>query len=106
MPFPRPAARRIAVTLIAASLVAAGCTTRPDNAGESGASGQSSQSRHYMAAAANPLAAEVGRDVLARGGNAIDAAVAMQIVLKLVEPQSSGIGGGAFLLYYTRERRP
>ena len=53
-----------------------------------------------MAAAANPLAADVGRDVLARGGNAIDAAIAMQMVLNLVEPQSSGIGGGAFLLYY------
>ena len=53
-----------------------------------------------MAAAANPLAADVGRDVLAQGGNAIDAVVAMQMVLNLVEPQSSGIGGGAFLLYY------
>jgi gamma-glutamyltranspeptidase/glutathione hydrolase len=55
---------------------------------------------HFMAAAANPLAAEVGRDVLARGGNAIDAAIAIQMVLNLVEPQSSGIGGGGFLIYY------
>lgn len=54
----------------------------------------------YMVAAANPIAAEVGRDVLASGGSAADAAVAIQIMLNLVEPQSSGIGGGAFLLYW------
>lgn len=49
-------------------------------------------------AAANPLAAEVGQSILAAGGNALDAAIATQLVLNLVEPQSSGIGGGAFLL--------
>lgn len=49
-------------------------------------------------AAANPLAAEVGQSILAAGGNALDAAIAVQLVLNLVEPQSSGIGGGAFLL--------
>ena len=53
-----------------------------------------------MIAVANPLAAEVGRSVLRKGGSAIDAAIAAQLVLTLVEPQSSGIGGGAFLLYY------
>lgn len=53
-----------------------------------------------MVAAANPLAVEAGYDVLRRGGSAIDAMVAVQLVLNLVEPQSSGIGGGAFLLYY------
>ena len=52
-----------------------------------------------MVAAANPLAAEAGREMLRRGGGAIDAAIATQMVLNLVEPQSSGIGGGAFLLY-------
>src|SRR5437763_5975500 len=53
--------------------------------------------RHDMVAAANPLAAEAGREMLRRGGRAIDAEIAMQMVVKLVEPQSSGIGGGAFL---------
>ncbi|MFP3710353.1 gamma-glutamyltransferase, partial [Paraburkholderia sp. SIMBA_009] len=48
----------------------------------------------------NPLAAEAGRDVIAAGGNAIDAMVAVQAMLGLVEPQSSGLGGGAFLVYY------
>ncbi|MFN7026548.1 MAG: gamma-glutamyltransferase [Pseudorhizobium sp.] len=54
----------------------------------------------FMVAAANPLAAQAGRDILAKGGNAIDAMVAVQTVLGLVEPQSSGLGGGAFLVYY------
>jgi gamma-glutamyltranspeptidase/glutathione hydrolase len=51
-------------------------------------------------AAANPLAVDAGLEILGEGGNAIDAAVAVQAMLGLVEPQSSGIAGGAFLLYY------
>ena len=54
----------------------------------------------FMIAAANPYAANAGRDVLEQGGNAIDAMVATQLILGLVEPQSSGLGGGAFLVYY------
>jgi len=54
----------------------------------------------FMISAANPHAAQAGYDVLARGGNAIDAMVATQFMLGLVEPQSSGLGGGAFLVYY------
>ena len=53
-----------------------------------------------LIAAANPHATQVGYDVLKAGGNAMDAAVAVQIMLNLAEPQSSGIGGGAFLLYW------
>ena len=55
-------------------------------------------------AAANPLAAEVGLSVLRDGGSAVDAAVAVQMVLTLVEPQSSGIGGGAFLMHHDGQR--
>ncbi|MEB3900208.1 gamma-glutamyltransferase [Pseudomonas putida] len=58
------------------------------------------QASRHMAAAANPLASEAGRAMLRAGGSAIDAAIAMQAVLTLVEPQSSGIGGGAFILYW------
>jgi gamma-glutamyltranspeptidase/glutathione hydrolase len=53
-----------------------------------------------MVAAANPLAAQAGLEVLKRGGTAVDAAVAMQAVLGLVEPQSTGLGGGAFMTFY------
>lgn len=54
----------------------------------------------WMIAAANPHAVKAGADVLAAGGTAADALVAVQVVLGLVEPQSSGLGGGAFLVWY------
>jgi gamma-glutamyltranspeptidase/glutathione hydrolase len=60
---------------------------------------------HAMIAAANPLAVEAGLGVLKRGGSAVDAAVAVQAVLGLVEPQSSGLGGGAFMVYYDAKTR-
>lgn len=56
--------------------------------------------KDYMVTAANPLATQAGADILKQGGNAIDAMVTVQLVLGLVEPQSSGIGGGAFLVYW------
>lgn len=55
---------------------------------------------HQMVAVAHPAAAKAGLDILRQGGSAVDAAIAMQMVLTLVEPQSSGIGGGGFLLHY------
>ena len=64
--------------------------------------GKSSQK--FMVAAANPLATQAGYQMLKQGGAAIDAAIATQLVLTLVEPQSSGIGGGAFLLYSDGKR--
>lgn len=59
--------------------------------------------RHGMVSAANPYAARAGMLMLEKGGDAADAAIAAQMVLNLVEPQSSGIGGGAFLLYYSEK---
>ena len=53
-----------------------------------------------MVAAANPMAVEAGLNILRAGGSAVDAAIAVQAVLGLVEPQSSGLGGGAFLIHY------
>jgi len=61
-------------------------------------------SRHFMVAAANPLAVEAGYRMLKQGGTAVDAAIAVQLVLNLVEPQSSGIGGGAFMLVHDGKR--
>ena len=56
--------------------------------------------RHEMVATANPLTTRAGMQMLARGGSAVDAAIAAQLVLGLVEPQSSGLGGGAFALVH------
>jgi gamma-glutamyltranspeptidase/glutathione hydrolase len=61
---------------------------------------ESAVAGRHMAAAANPLATEAGLEILRAGGSAVDAAIAIQMVLTLVEPQSSGLGGGAFLLHW------
>ena len=88
-----------------------GAVYNPGTPGEGGApeiatgfaSKKTAFSRSYMVVAANPLAAKAGCDVLRAGGSAIDAAIATQMVLNLVEPQSSGIGGGAFMMSYDRK---
>ena len=85
-----------------AALAFAACSTsqapRP-------ASSVSHQQAQAFVIAANPLAAEAGREILVRGGSAADAALAVQAMLSLVEPQSSGVGGGAFLNYYDAASR-
>jgi len=58
------------------------------------------RAQRFMVATANPLATDAGHAILRAGGSALDAAVAVQMVLTLVEPQSSGIGGGAFLMHW------
>ncbi|KAG1700476.1 Glutathione hydrolase proenzyme [Nymphon striatum] len=60
---------------------------------------------NQMVVTANPYASEAGYEILKNGGNAIDAMVAVQTVLGLVEPQSSGLGGGAFLVYFDAEKQ-
>lgn len=67
------------------------------------AEGEPVRATDWMIAAANPLAVDAGAKVLAAGGSAADAMVAVQAVLGLVEPQSSGLGGGAFLVYHDAE---
>ena len=84
-----------------ASLVLTGCA----GTGAGGATGAAAPAaappaRGPFVAAANPLAVEAGLKVLRQGGSAVDAAVAVQAVLGLVEPQSSGLGGGAFMMLY------
>lgn len=63
------------------------------------------EASEYMVVAANPYASWAGKNILERGGSAIDAAVAVQSMLSLVEPQSSGIGGGAFILYWDNKNK-
>ncbi len=100
----RPAKRIRAITTVAAlGIVLGSCDAAAQPAQPEAASGfaerRAVQARHAMAATANPHATRAAIDILRRGGNALDAAIAAQMVLTLVEPQSSGIGGGAFLLY-------
>ncbi len=59
----------------------------------------------YMVSSASPYASEAGMKILAQGGTAIDAAIAVQMVLTLVEPESSGIGGGGFSLYWDNKNK-
>lgn len=95
------------LTIIAAALALAAChppvneqPPAPELGSGYRADLTTQHAQHHMAAAANPLAAEAGREMLRQGGSAIDAAIAMQAVLTLVEPQSSGIGGGAFIMLW------
>ncbi len=67
---------------------------------EAKAAGKSVVAKDWMVVAANPLAVQAGAEALRAGGTAADALVAVQVVLGLVEPQSSGLGGGAFLIWY------
>jgi gamma-glutamyltranspeptidase/glutathione hydrolase len=101
--------RHLLAALAAAGLLAA-CASAPSNFSYSvpqqpeAASGYTEKpgwaTRKFAVAAANPLATDAGYQVLRAGGSAVDAAIAVQMVLTLVEPQSSGIGGGAFLLHF------
>ncbi len=91
--------------LIAVLALAAGCALAQQGQQAPGiatgfAAKQAVKTKQFAIAAANPLAAQAGYDIIKRGGNAMDAAVAVQMVLNLVEPQSSGIGGGAFIMHY------
>jgi gamma-glutamyltranspeptidase/glutathione hydrolase len=104
--------RRVALPGLVAALLAAPLAVAPlraeapaPEADTGRAPKTATPASRHMIAAANPLAAEAGRAMLRAGGGAVDAAVAAQMVLNLVEPQSSGIGGGAFLLHWSAGTR-
>jgi gamma-glutamyltranspeptidase/glutathione hydrolase len=97
---------KLGVGTIATAVLLVACVTQSDRPSHPEASStfrtgpNSVTASKHMAASANPLATEAGREILRAGGSAVDAAIAIQMVLTLVEPQSSGIGGGAFLLHW------
>jgi len=80
--------------------IISGLSAEARAAQEAKAAGRPVSANDWMVSAANPLAVEAGAAVLRDGGSAADAMVAVQAVLGLVEPQSSGLGGGAFLVWY------
>ena len=61
------------------------------------------EKNNFIISTSHPQASKIGRDILNKGGSAMDAVIAVQMVLNLVEPQSSGIGGGGFLLYFDKK---
>lgn len=89
----------LVASLLAALPAQADAPAQPEDTIVMG-SGAAATAGRFMVTAAHPEAVAVGHAVLEAGGNAIDAMVAVQIMLNLVEPQSSGIGGGSFLLYW------
>lgn len=99
---------RVAAVLLVAGLAAGTATVGVAQPAPEVSSGWSDRSpvraRHWMIAAANPLAVDAGYAMLAKGGSAVDAVIAAQLVLGLVEPQSSGLGGGAFMLVQDARR--
>ncbi len=93
--------RGVAIVIGLAVLPGSGFAQDVQPEGSTGRGAQEAvRAERFMVAAANPLAVQAGYDMLKNGGSAADAMIAVQLVLNLVEPQSSGVGGGAFLLYH------
>jgi gamma-glutamyltranspeptidase/glutathione hydrolase len=89
--------KRVSIFCFVISLAAVACASEKDVAGK--------KNSPVMVVTANPYATEAGLDILRAGGSAVDAAVAIEAVLSLVEPQSSGLAGGAFMVHFDAETK-
>jgi gamma-glutamyltranspeptidase / glutathione hydrolase len=104
---PRFMKRRTLVLLVVTAFLTVSCQTFGETASQAakaffakGTTSREETSKSFMVATAHPHATQAGFDIIKQGGSAVDASVAVQMVLTLVEPESSGIGGGAFMLTY------
>ncbi|NRQ51452.1 gamma-glutamyltransferase [Aeromicrobium stalagmiti] len=106
----RPLVTLVATTAVGAALVAAGppsaqAAARPSDSGATGSSGSTARGTGGAVSSVDANASRIGRDVLRRGGNAADAAVAMASALGVSEPYSAGLGGGGYFVYYDARSR-
>ena len=97
----RPDMTRILLSALMGAFALAGCASAPSLPFFA----EDPEPGEFAVAAAHPLATEAGMKIIAQGGSAVDAAIAVQLVLTLVEPQSSGVGGGAYMLHYDASKK-
>lgn len=96
--------RRMALAVLGLTLILGACNPTIGGPGLNLSGPPPARSTTFMAVAGHPLAAAAARDALKDGGSAVDAAIAAALVLNLVEPQGSGIGGGGFLVHYAAKK--
>ena len=93
------------ILLLAISLLISSCSNQPVQSGKQLIGSAIATNSNAIVVTANPLATDAGAEVIRGGGSAIDAAIAVQAVLGLVEPQSSGLAGGAFMTYFDNQNK-